>query len=155
MRPDRRHRELDRLTAVALREAMELRPGFAGAEHFLLAIARPEQATVAARAPRTCGATYDALRHELAGAFAEIQPPPRGDSSGTIRLNPVGHQLLGCALGPAVGLGAAEPAAEHVLLAFLSRSLDPDRLSRARQIALIEQELDRMSISAATPVRRS
>ncbi|MEA2622948.1 MAG: hypothetical protein QOH61_1858 [Chloroflexota bacterium] len=49
--------ELDRLTAVALREAMELRHGFAGAEHFLLAVVRPEQATVAARALRTCGAT--------------------------------------------------------------------------------------------------
>jgi ATP-dependent Clp protease ATP-binding subunit ClpA len=99
---------------------MNLRRGFAGTEHFLLAVAHPEQATVAAQALRTCGATYDALRRELAGAFAETHQP-RGDSD-TISLNPVGHQLLGCAVGLAGGLGAAEPGAEHVLLAFLWRS---------------------------------
>jgi hypothetical protein len=82
----------------------------------------------------------------LADAFAKIQHPEKPDNRDWISLNPVAHELLGCAVGLAVGLGAEEPAAEHVLLAYLWR---PDHEWLFGRVGTSRQRSTRSCASAA------
>jgi hypothetical protein len=135
---DHRYRELDRLTGLAFGEAIGLGHGYVAPEHFLLAIVRPDHASIAARALRTSGATYEVLHREVTKAFAESKPAvPRPDYPGGVGTSPVSHELLGCALGVAIGLGLEDPAAEHVLVAYLWRSDHEwlfDQVGTSRQV---------------------
>lgn len=103
------------MVSAAFEEAVRLGSGHAGPEHFLLALLRPDQHTLAAAVLRGCGADYDRLSSVLARAAAER--PVEGDAG--VTLNPVAHELIGRAEGLAAGLGAEEVEPEHLLLALV------------------------------------
>lgn len=103
-------------TSAAFEEAARLGSGYAGAEHFLLALLRPGEETIAAQTLRDCGAEYDALSSALARALAERRG---GRTRDGISLNPAGHELIGRAEGLAAGLGDESVTAEHMLLALV------------------------------------
>jgi hypothetical protein len=104
-----------RTISAAFEEAIRLGSGYAGPEHFLLALLRPGEETVAAQALRDCGADYERLRSALVRAAAERRVEPNAGVS----LNPAAQELVGRAEGLAAGLGAESVTAEHVLLALV------------------------------------
>jgi hypothetical protein len=106
-----------RTISAAFEEASRLGSGYAGPEHFLLALLRPGEETVAAQALRDCGADYERLRSALVRAAAERRVEPNAGVS----LNPAAQELVGRAEGLAAGLGAESVTAEHLLLALLWR----------------------------------
>ena len=103
------------MVSAAFAEAVRLGSGYAGPEHFLLALLRPDEQTVAAAALRDCGADYGRLSSALVRAAAKR--PAERDAG--VTLNPIAHELIGRAEGLATGLGAEEVAPEHLLLALL------------------------------------
>lgn len=114
-----RLRTLDRYVSRALQGAVSLRHGFAGDEHLLLALVGDGEETVAADVLREAGLTHEAVAAALAAAIASSEPPVgEADYRRGLGLNPAAHELIGRAEGIAAGLGV-EPAAEHVLLAYL------------------------------------
>lgn len=107
--------------SAAFEEAVRLGSGYAGPEHFLLALLRPGEETAAAQALRDCSASYDGLSATLERAAAERD---RLEPEHGVSLNPVAHELIGRAEGLAAGLGDESVRAEHVLFALL---LHPER----------------------------
>ncbi len=108
-----------RTISAAFEEAIRLGSSYAGPEHFLLALLRPGEETVAAQALRDCSVGYEQLSAALVRAHAG-RDRIRSEHDG-VSMNPAAHELVGLAEGLAVGLGAAAPAAEHMLLALLWR----------------------------------
>jgi ATP-dependent Clp protease ATP-binding subunit ClpA len=109
----RREKELA-YTVAAMREADGLGHPYVGAEHLLLALVRPDETTVAARALRESGVDYDPLRGVLGENGARRRRPPRAQ-----KLPPLFHTLRARADGLAVAFGAKQVGAEHLLLAIL------------------------------------
>ena len=102
--------------SAAREEAARLGSSYVGPEHFLLALLRHDQETVAAHALRDSGADYEALSTALLRALSE-QRNEREQHGPTT--NPVAHELVGRAEGIAAGVGADAVTAEHVLLGLL------------------------------------
>jgi hypothetical protein len=104
-------------------EALRLRHGFVGEEHFLLAMVRPSEKTTAAHVLRESGMDYEVLSAVVVEDFVRSDPPvEEADLDSGIYLNPAAHELMGRAEGLAAALGAGEVNAEHVLLALLWNS---------------------------------
>jgi hypothetical protein len=107
-------KELDSLHDLAWSEAKRLGSAAIGPKEFVLAILHPEAGgAVAAQALRDCGIGREAL------AELTMRKRTRKAIEGGPQLNPAAYRLKGLAEGIAVGLGAADVRAEHVLLAFL------------------------------------
>lgn len=100
-------------------ESARLKHGFVGEEHFLLALVRPGEKTVAAEVLRESGVGYEALSAAVAAFASNDQPLDEEDLESGISANPASHELMGRAEGLAAGLGANRLRAEHVLLALL------------------------------------
>jgi Clp amino terminal domain, pathogenicity island component len=99
-------------SSEAFAEAARLGSRHVGPEHFLLALLRPGEETVAAEVLRDCGADYEALSSVLESHRVE------GRREG-ISMNPVAHELVGRAEGLAAGLGDESVTVAHVLLALV------------------------------------
>jgi ATP-dependent Clp protease ATP-binding subunit ClpA len=104
----------------AFDEALRLRHSFVAEDHFLLALVRPSEETMAAQVLRESGVNYEALSAFVIEDFARSDPPlEEADLDSGICTNPAAHELMGRAEGLAAGLGAGQVSAEHVLLALL------------------------------------
>jgi hypothetical protein len=101
---------LHRLLVRASREAEALGHERIGLDHFVLALLLPADVSAAAQALRDCGLTHEAYAEQVG----------RGSARGGGREpTAAAYQMMGRAEGLAAGLGAAQPAPEHVLLAIL------------------------------------
>lgn len=108
------------LTVRAFEEARQLGCYRVGAEHLLLALARPDDESPAARALRAAQADFQRIRPVVADwgarkAKASGEPRSRDVQLSTVSL----HQAVARAEGLAAGLGEPGPSAEHALLALL------------------------------------
>jgi hypothetical protein len=98
----------------AVEQARQLDHGWAGPEHFLLALlAEPN---VASETLNALGVTHDLLRERLRLRGADPDLP---DARTGIVINPAGHRLVGWARGFAAAQGSRTPRPEHWLVALL------------------------------------
>ena len=115
-----------------------------GGEHLLLALS--QEPSIAREVLEELGVTYERLREALVslvgseGSAAGEQPPRRGTLSSVSF-----HDLSGCAVGLAAGLGAEQVQPEHVLLAVARR---PDRLA-AQLLRSLGVEVERLPAALA------
>jgi Cysteine-rich CPCC/Clp amino terminal domain, pathogenicity island component len=113
----------DRLLGRAAAEADELRHEWLGGDHFLLALLRPADESLAGQALRACGLTHDAYAREFARGLEEAEEAKPGRAErkkrGHIQPNPAAYTMMGRAEGLAAALGAAEAGPEHVLLSII------------------------------------
>lgn len=106
-------------------QARELGHHWFGGEHLLLALS--QEPSIAREVLGELGVTHEQLREALQSlggsedAVTDEQPHRRGTLSSVSF-----HDLSGCAVGLAAGLGAEQVRPEHVLLAVAWR---PDRLA--------------------------
>jgi hypothetical protein len=123
---------LDSLIVRANREAEELGHTWIGVDHFVLALLRPADQSIAAQALRSCALTHGAYAAELSGV-----PASKGNGRS---LNPAATRMLGRAEGLAAGLGALRPEPDHLLLAIL---WDPDfdASARLRELGVTRHEV--------------
>ena len=112
------------MTESASQQARELGHHWFGGEHLLLALSR--EPSIARDVLAELGVTYERLREALqAGVGSEGAATDEPQHSGTLSSVSF-HDLSGCAVGLAAGLGAGQVRPEHVLLAVAWR---PDRLA--------------------------
>jgi hypothetical protein len=113
------------MSVWASQQARELGHHWFGGEHLLLALS--QEPSIAREALAELGVTHERLREALQpavgseGSATREQPHPGGTLSSASF-----HDLSGCAVGLAAGLGAEQVRPEHVLLAVAWR---PDRLA--------------------------
>jgi len=98
----------------AVEQARQLDHGWAGPEHFLLALLAEE--SVASETLNALGVTYHSLRERLRVRGGDPDLP---DARTGIVINPAGHRLVGWARGFAAAQGARTPRPEHWLVALL------------------------------------
>src|SRR5262245_40323258 len=110
----KRHAKEHGYTSAALNEADRLGHSYVGAEHVLLALVRPGESTVAARALRETGVDYDAL-HSLLSEDGRAS----ARTSTARAFPPAFYGLCARADGLAIAFGAKQVEAEHLLLAML------------------------------------
>jgi hypothetical protein len=105
-------------SGAAWTEAEALGHDWVGDEHFLLALTRTD--SLAAKALSECGATYEALRDELARQLTLDEDHPFEPVWGNCQreLTPAAYELMGWAEGFAASRGD-RPGTEDVLLAVL------------------------------------
>ncbi len=109
------------LLARAWKEAEELGHSWVGPDHFLLALLRPADESLAAEVLRSCGLTHERFAEEMARALVrasarKVKEPPEEASP---ELNPAAYCMMGRAEGMAAGLGQEHVGPEHVVLALL------------------------------------
>ena len=109
------------MSGWASQQARELGHHWFGGEHLLLALSR--EPSIARDVLGELGVTHARLRAALVGLEGAAQEqPPHGGTVSSVSF----HDLAGCAVGLAAGLGADQVRPEHVLLAVAWR---PDRLA--------------------------
>jgi hypothetical protein len=110
------------MSGWASQQARELGHHWFGGEHLLLALSR--EPSIARDVLGELGVTHARLRAALVGleGAAAQEQPPHGGTVPSVSF----HDLAGCAVGLAAGLGADQVRPEHVLLAVAWR---PDRLA--------------------------
>ena len=99
------------LSRRAFREMQELRSGFCGEAHFLLALLNPDEPTIASTTLAELGVSHDKVV-ELSRGRQRASRTKAGGST------PMYHLILGWAQGMATGLGTAEVTDEIALLAL-------------------------------------
>jgi hypothetical protein len=97
----------------AFAEARELRQSTCIDLHFLLALLKPPEPTVASAVLGELGLTYGDVRRRVAERM-RTAPPEYGQSS-----SPTYQMVLGWAQGMAIGMGSSSLNDEHVLMAIV------------------------------------
>jgi hypothetical protein len=116
------------LLARAWKEAEDLGHSWVGPDHFLLALLRPADESVAADVLRACGLTHERFAEELARVLDKASlGRAKETEQATPELNPAAYCMRGRAEGMATGLGEEQVGPEHVVLAAL---WDPYTLTR-------------------------
>jgi Clp amino terminal domain, pathogenicity island component len=128
----------------ASRQARELGHHWFGGEHLLLALSR--EPSVARDVLGELGVTHARLLAALLAAVGSERSAGGGQPrhSGTVS-SPAFHDLSGCAVGLAAGLGAEQVRPEHVLLGVAWR---PDRLA-AQLLRSLGVEVQRLPAALA------
>jgi ATP-dependent Clp protease ATP-binding subunit ClpA len=131
------------MSGWASHQARELGHHWFGGEHLLLAIS--QEPSIAREVLGELGVSHERLREAVqslggSGASAAGEQPRRGTLSSVSF-----HDLSGCAVGLAAGLGAEQVRPEHVLLAVAWR---PDRLA-ARLLRSLGVEVERLPAALA------
>jgi hypothetical protein len=132
------------MSTWASQQAREQGHHWFGGEHLLLALSR--EPSIARDVLGELGVTYERLLEALQtavgaeGAASDEQPQHSGTLSSVSF-----HDLSGCAVGLAAGLGAEQVQPEHVLLAVAWR---PDRLA-AQLLRSLEVEVQRLPAALA------
>jgi ATP-dependent Clp protease ATP-binding subunit ClpA len=128
----------------ASQEARELGHHWFGGEHLLLAISR--EPSIARDVLGELGVTHERLLEALQPAVgsADVASGEQPPHSGTVSAVSF-HDLSGCAVGLAAGLGAEQVRPEHVLLAIAWR---PDRLA-AQLLRSLGVEVQRLPAALA------
>lgn len=112
----------DRLLGRASKEAEDLGHDWVGGDHFMLALLRPGDDSLAAQALRSCGLTHDAYAEAFVRVLEEAEearPARQRRERAGVKPNPYTYWARGFADGVAVGLGAAAAGPEHVVLALI------------------------------------
>lgn len=99
------------LSRRAFREMQELRSGYCGEAHFLLALLNPDEPTIASTVLAELGVSYDKVAERSRGMHRASRKKGGGST-------PMYHLVLGWAQGMATGLGTAEVTDEIALLAL-------------------------------------
>jgi ATP-dependent Clp protease ATP-binding subunit ClpA len=132
------------MTVWASHQARGLGHHWFGGEHLLLALS--QEPSIAREVLGELGVTHERLREALVSlggsedAATGEQPRRRGTLSSVSF-----HDLTGCAVGLAAGLGAEQVRPEHVLLAVAWR---PDRLA-AQLLRSLGVEVERLPAALA------
>ncbi len=108
-----------RLTRQAFDEARGVGHAAVGPWDILLALANPDEQSVAGEALRGSGLSYFALREALLKRAGQRDDEIAPDERRWLGINPAFAAVVGRAEGLAAGLGAAEVMPEHLLLALL------------------------------------
>jgi hypothetical protein len=141
----------DRLLGRAWKEAEDLGHDWVGGEHFLLALLRPGDDSVAAQALRDAGLTHEAFAEAFVHVLADAEeakssrrpkkPKPRRE----VKLNPAAYQSMGFAEGVAAGLGATAAGPEHVVVAVIWDQWSPTTRVLQRLGVRREDIVDRLA----------
>lgn len=99
------------LSRRAFREMQNQQSGYCGEAHFLLALLKPEEPTIASTVLAEMGVSYDKVAEQSKG----MHRPSRKKGGGTSHMY---HLVLGWAQGIATGLGTADVTDEIALLAL-------------------------------------
>lgn len=110
-------KEHHKIISRAYKESRELKAGFIGTDHLLLALLNPEQPTAASKALNDLGFNYEEERER----FKKSHRRSRRQGG---PVTPALHTVVGWAQGIAVGLGSPVLDDEHMLLALIYHEHD-------------------------------
>ncbi|HKX75108.1 MAG TPA: Clp protease N-terminal domain-containing protein [Acidimicrobiia bacterium] len=105
-------REHVKIISRVYKESRDLKAGFVGTDHLLLAILNPDQPTAASQALDDLGLSYEVERER----FTKNHRRSRRQG---VSMNPALHTVIGWAQGIAVGMGSPVLTDEHMLLALV------------------------------------
>jgi Clp amino terminal domain, pathogenicity island component len=136
--------DMEWMSTWASQQARELGHHWFGGEHLLLALSR--EPSIARDVLGELGVTHERLLEALLSAVGSGDAVTGGQPPHSGTLSAVSfHDLSGCAVGLAAGLGAEQVRPEHVLLAVAWR---PDRLA-ARLLRSLGVQVQRLPAALA------
>jgi hypothetical protein len=122
-------------------EAAELGHQWVEPSHFVLAMTRPGDESLAGEALRACSVSHEGYAAEFKRWLADVRPSPPASDDHEREITPATYQMMGRAEGIAAGVGSPEVRAEHVLLAILWESFQIEVASILANLGVTREDL--------------